>query len=222
MNLIRISTRVVAFALAVTLVASCDNRITPPPCTGVCGGGGGTTSNGSDLVPPTVTVLLAAIPRDTFYLGSPLVVNTTATDDKGVVQVVSTVTNNGVTTTVDSVVTTGLNVNRSFTLSSASLAKGDRLTIQTTATDVGSNPTSATTFATVADTATPRVTIASNVITNKGGVVNGQDSIDVQITAADSAGIATAGFRLRYLRSATDTVDVFSSPVTPASKSLIY
>jgi hypothetical protein len=223
MNLFRIPSRLVALALGIALIVSCDSRITAPPCTGVGCVDDTKKADGSDVVPPKVTVLLASIPKDTLYLGSPLVINTNSTDDKGIVQVVSAVTDNGVTTTVDSVVMGAtLSVARSFTLSSTSLTKGDRVTITTTATDVGSNPTSSQTVAVVADTATPRVTIASNVITNKTGTVNGQDSIDVQITAADSAGIATSGFRLRYLRSATDTVQVFSTPVTPPTKSLIY
>jgi hypothetical protein len=223
MNLFRLPTRLVALAFAIAVVASCDNRVTAPPCTGTDCSTDQTKADGTDVVPPKVTVLLAAAPRDTFYLGSPLAVNTTATDDKGIVQVVSTVTNNGLTTTVDTIATPAtLSLPRTFTLSSITLAKGDQLTIKTTATDLGATPVSATTVAVVADTATPRVTISSNVITAKSGTVNGADSIDVQIQAADSAGIATTGYRLRYVKSATDTVLVLTTPVTPPTKSLIY
>jgi hypothetical protein len=230
MKLFRVPTRIVALAFGIAVVASCDSRVTAPICSGAaCGTDTGTPADGKDVVPPVVTVLLAATPKDTLYLGNPLIVNTTSTDAAaaaspgGIVQVVSSVTNAGVTTTVDSTTMSATpSVSRSFTLPSASLAKGDRVTITTTATDIGSNITSSTTQAVVADTATPKVVISSNVVTAKAGNINGQDSVDVQVTAADSAGIATTGFRLRYVRSVTDTVTVFSQPVTPPGKSLIY
>ena len=223
MNLFRIPTRIVALAFGIALVASCDNRTTAPACTGTACGGDTGSANGSDVVPPKVTVALAATPKDTLYLGSALVINTTSTDDKGIVQIVTTSTDNGLTTTVDSTTMPAtLSVNRSFNLASAPLTKGDRVTITTTATDGGANPATSSTVAVVADTATPKVVIASNVVTAKGGNINGLDSVDVQVTAADSAGIATTGFRLRYVRSLTDTVTVFTQAVTPPTKSLIY
>ena len=214
--------RLGALAMGIVLFVSCDNRVTAPP---VVGGGGGTPpTNGNDLVPPTVTITTAQGPRDTLYLGGALGVNTAATDDKGLVQVVTSVRLNGLVTTLDSVTPTGLplSVNRSVKLSSITLSKGDQLVLKAKATDGGANFTSDSIFVAVADTTAPTATLASDSLSRHGGTIPGGSTIDVRTTAIDSAGIATVGYRLLYLRAPGDTVVVSTSPVTPATRALNY
>ncbi|MDB4899100.1 MAG: hypothetical protein JWN53_908 [Gemmatimonadetes bacterium] len=219
MPVMRFSTRLAALMSAILLVVSCDNRMTAPaPINGVPA-----VTPGSDVESPTVKIVLTAKPDTVVYLGSSLGVTVTATDNKGVALISTTVRNGGAATIIDSATfsSTPTPVTRQFNLSSTTLSLGDHVIIKTTAADASNNQTTDSLVVVVRDTTTPTVALSSNVL-GRTGTVNGLDSIDVNITAVDSAGIATTGYRLLYLRPQGDTVVVFTTAITPVTKTLVY
>jgi hypothetical protein len=219
MPLNRFSARLAALMSAILLVVSCDNRMTAPsPIDGVP-----VVQPGSDAESPAVKIVLTAKPDTVVYLGSSLGVTVTATDNKGVARVSTTVRNGGAATIIDSATfsSTPTPVTRQFNLSSTTLALGDHVIIKSTVSDASNNQQTDSLVVVVRDTTTPTVALSSNVL-GRTGTVNGLDSIDVNITAVDSAGIATTGYRLLHLRPQGDTVVVFTTTVTPTTKTLVY
>ena len=111
-----------------------------------------------------------------------------------------------------------LNATRTYTIDVATIAKGDRLVLTTTAKDPSSNTKVDSLKVTVADTATPVVTIASKI----NGTAKGLDSVDVVVTATDAAGIDSAGVRLVRVRAPGDTVLVFARSSKPTVRTTTY
>lgn len=224
MTLLRLPARLAALATAVALIVSCDSRNPVAPCSGPdCSGTVTNPVDNSDNTAPSLKVALAtgATAADTIvYIGGNLGVNITSADAKGVSTlstVLRTPTTSGI---VDSVtfVPPLLTVSRTYTIDAAGIARGDRLVITTTAKDASFNTRIDSLKVTVADTATPVVTVASKI----GGSVKGLDSVDVAVTATDAAGIDSAGFRLLRVRAPGDTVVIFARSSKPSVRTTSY
>lgn len=217
------SARLAALATGVALIMSCDSRLpTQAGGTGTGTGGGGATG---DVELPVVHVALASGPRDSvLYLGSALGVSIAASDNKGVASLTTSLRNGGALTIIDTATyaSPAPTVSRSFTIPSVILRRGDRVVIKTTALDAASNTRVDSVIAIVADTAPPALTVTSTTSGNKptaGATVVGGDSMYVHVVATDSAGIDSAGYRLLYVRSATDTVQVATQSIHPPTRS---
>ena len=222
MTYIRHSARLAALATAVALTISCDTRIPTASCTTV-GCGAGTPGIGSDITAPTVKLALAtgSTSADTIvYIGGNLGVTFTATDSFGVATISTTLRGPAGSSIVDSATfnPTLRSVTRPYAIDVATIAKGDRLVFTTRATDASLNSKTDSLRITVADTATPVVTIASKI----APIVKGLDSVTVAVLATDAAGIDSAGFMLLRVRGPGDTVIVFSHGSKPAVRSTSY
>lgn len=214
--------RLAALATAVAIIISCDSRLPTQ------GGGSGTGTGGGgasgDVELPVVDVALSSGPKDSvLYLGSTLGVAIAASDNKGVASLTTSLRNAGALTVVDTANYTSPppTVSRSFTIASNTVRRGDRVVIKTTALDAASNTRVDSVIAVVADTAPPALTVTSTTSGNKptaGATVVGGDSMYVHVVATDSAGIDSAGYRLLYVRSATDTVQVSTLSTRPATR----
>jgi hypothetical protein len=216
----RLPARLAALATAVALIVSCDSRNTiAGPETGT----GTTPVPTNDNTAPTLKIALAtgSGTADTIvYIGGNLGVTITSTDAVGVSTLSTVLRTPAGAGIVDSItyVPTVLSATRAYTINVTSIAKGDRLVFTTTARDASANTKIDSLRVTVADTATPVVTVASKI----GASVKGLDSVDVAILATDAAGIDSAGVRLVYVRGVGDTVVVFSRSAKPAVRTTSY
>jgi hypothetical protein len=223
MKLTRLPARLLALAAAFSLVVSCDTRNT---ITGPDTGGGGTPPTppvGSDNTSPTLSVKLAtgSTSADTIvYIGGEMGLVINAADNLGLAMVQTTMRSTAGTTVVDSATfnPTVATTTRTYTIDASKIARGDRLVFTARASDASANQKLDSLSVTVADTATPVVTIASKV----NPIVKGLDSIDVVVTATDVAGIDSAGFRLVRVRAPGDTVVVFSRSAKPAVRTTTF
>src|SRR5690242_5855578 len=124
MTFLRIPARLAALALGGLFIASCDSRLPTTP-----GGGGGSGGDPSDLTAPTITFALSAGTNNVVDLGAALTVKVTATDDKGV-QTLNTTLNNGATVIgadTSSFKPTQLTTTRTLTVPMAGRKDGDRI-----------------------------------------------------------------------------------------------
>jgi hypothetical protein len=220
MRLSRLPARLAALATAVAIIVSCDNRNT---ITGTETGTGTTPVPTNDNTAPTVKIALAtgAGTADTIvYIGGNMGVTITSTDAVGVSTLSTVLRTPSGSSIVDSITYTPtvLTATRPYTINVASIARGDRLVFTTTAKDASANTKIDSLRVTVADTATPVVTVTSKV----GASVKGLDSVDVAVLATDAAGIDTAGMRLLFVRAQGDTVLVFSKGGKPATRTSSY
>ena len=212
-----LSARLAALAFACALIASCEARSTTDPTTS---GGGGSGSGGiPDNTPPTVKI--TGSPKDTVYLGgAPFSVTVSAADNIGVATLQTTVRNGGAITTIeaDTNKTTQLTMTQVIAVPLSGYNKGDKLVVRTTTTDAALNSATDSVVVTVADTSAPKLAVTSS---QSGRTVKGLDSIDVQVSASDSAGIAYAGYRLLLVRP-TDSLLVRKDSLLPATRSNVF
>jgi hypothetical protein len=194
MNLIRKVARLSALVLAVQLIASCDTRL-PTSSTG---------GNSDDVERPQVKFSLSAGTNNTVDVGSPLTVTIQATDNGGVSSILTRISNAAQVIGVDTISyrPTQLSVSRPVPVRTNGLSSGDRLTIRATVSDGAQNIRTDSIIITIADTSGPAVTVSS---TKSGRGVKGGETLDINVSASDSSGIAYAGYRLLRIR-ATDSV----------------
>jgi hypothetical protein len=190
--------RFVALTLSIAALVSCDSRLPTESS------GGGSLID--DVVRPTVKFSLSAGTNNTVDVGTAVSVSVTASDDKGVSSVVTTVRNGAVVLGGDtaSFKPTVLTTTRLIPLSLVGVMNGDKVTIRTAVTDVGQNVKLDSLVVTMSDTIGPVITVNS---TSAGKSLKGGDSLDVRLTASDSSGLQYVGYRLLLPR-ATDSIVV--------------
>src|SRR5690242_3425507 len=130
MTFLRTHARLAALVLGGLFIASCDSRLPTSP-------GGQNGGDPTDLTPPTITFKLSAGTNNTVDLGSPLSVAVTATDNKGV-QTLNTTLNNGATVIGADTSTfkpTQPTTTRTITVPMAGRKDGDKIVIRSTASD---------------------------------------------------------------------------------------
>jgi len=208
MNLIRSIARFSALVLAVQLIASCDTRL--PTAS--------SNSLSDDVERPKLKFVLSGGTNNTVDVGAPLTVTVQADDNGGIATMLTRVSNGAQILDVDTVSFKPVqpSVSRPITVPTAGLSRGDRLTIRTTVADGALNVKTDSVIVTIADTVGPTLTVSS---TKSGRSIKGGDTLDIRVTASDSAGIQYAGYRLLRLR-ATDSVLVKaeSAFVTPGTR----
>src|SRR4051812_24721169 len=205
-----------ALVLAVGLVASCDTR-------SIVGPGDPDPSlppgDPSDVEKPTISFKLSVGTNNTVDVGAPLTVTITATDNIGV-QTMYTSVNNGPaiigsdTTALKPVLASTA---RTVPVSVSGLRNGDKLVVRSTVGDASLNFTSDSLIITMSDTTAPKVTLAS---AKAAPGLAGGDTLDVRVTASDSAGIKYVGYRIQRLTTTgttTDTLTVWSDSILVAA-----
>ncbi len=205
MILIRSSARLSALLVTAALVASCDTRLPTQP--------GGKVVD--DLARPELKFTLSAGTNNTVEQGTPLTVTITATDAQGIAALQTSMRNGAQVVASDTaVVATGAKtVTRTLPVPLAGLARGDKLTIRATATDVSQNTKVDSIVVTVSDTTAPTVTVSSS---RSGRTLRGGDTLDLKVVAADSAGIAYAGYRLVRVNGSDTTIVRVDSAFVPS------
>ena len=195
MTLLRNVARLSALAFAVTVVASCDSRLPTQ-----------STSANDDVDRPAVKFALSAGVNGTVDIGTPLTVAVTGTDNVGVSYMFTRISNGAQVIGVDTatIKPTQANVTRNVPVQLGGLTKGDKLTIRATVSDGATNEKTDSIVVTIADSAGPTMTVSSAKASRP---VSGGDTLDIRVSAADSSGIAYAGYRLLRIR-ATDSVQV--------------
>src|SRR5690349_24176253 len=196
MNLLRNVARLSALAFAVTVVASCDSRLPTQS----------TSSASDDVDRPVVKFQLSAGVNGTVDIGTPLSVAVTGTDNIGVSYMFTRISNGAQVIGVDTatIKPTQASVTRNVPISLGGLTKGDKITIRATVADGATNEKTDSIVVTIADSAGPTMTVSSAKASRP---VSGGDTLDIRVSAADSSGIAYAGYRLLRIRT-TDSVQV--------------
>ena len=221
MHPLRLPARLVALATAVSLIVSCDSRTPTSPL--VDPGTPNTPPVGADNIAPTLKLALAtgATSADTIvYIGGNMGVVITASDNLGVATLSTTLRTPAGSSIVDSVTynPTLPTTTRTYTIDAATVARGDRLVFTTRAADASANQKVDSLKVTVADTATPVITVASKI----GASVKGLDSVDVAVVATDAAGIDSAGVKLVRVRAPGDTLLIFARSRKPAVRTTSF
>jgi hypothetical protein len=195
MTLISNVARLSALAFAVAVVASCDSRL-PTQSTNV----------NDDVDRPAVKFTLSAGVNGTVDIGTPLTVAVNGTDNVGVSYMFTRVSNGAQVIGVDTatIKPTQASVTRNVPVQLGGLTKGDKITIRATVSDGATNEKTDSIVVTIADSAGPTLTVSSAKASRP---VSGGDTLDIRVSAADSSGIAYAGYRLMRIR-ATDSVQV--------------
>jgi hypothetical protein len=197
--------RFAALIFAVAAVASCDTRAVTGPGDDTPQPGGG---DPSDVEKPTISFSLSVGTNNTVDVGAALKVTVTATDNIGV-QTMYTSVNNGPsiigsdTTVLKPVQATAARI---VPVSMSGLKNGDKLVVRSTVGDASLNFASDSLIISISDTTVPRVILASG---KAAPGLKGSDTLDVRVTANDSAGISYVGYRIKRL-SATDSIQVFA------------
>ena len=206
MNPTRHFARFAALVLAVAVVASCDSRTITGPATGtapVVGGGDPT-----DGIKPTISFALSAGTNNSVDAGTALKVTITSTDNIGV-QALYTSINFGPAVIGSDTIgykPVQLTVTRVVPVNLSGLQKGDKVVIRSTAADATLNFITDSIIVTVADTTAPSMTLTS---VKAAPGLKGGDTLDVKVTAADSVGIAYAGFRILRI-TGVDSVQAYA------------
>jgi hypothetical protein len=195
MTLIRNVARLSALAFAVAVVASCDSRLPTQ-----------TTNANDDVDRPVVKFTLSAGVNGTVDIGTPLTVAVNGTDNVGVSYMFTRISNGAQVIGVDTatIKPTQGSVTRNVPVQLGGLTKGDKITIRATVSDGATNEKTDSIVVTIADSAGPTMTVSSAKASRP---VSGGDTLDIRVSAADSSGIAYAGYRLLRIR-ATDSVQV--------------
>jgi hypothetical protein len=195
MTLLRNVARLSALAFAVTVVASCDSRLPTQ-----------STNANDDVDRPVVKFALSSGVNGTVDIGTPLTVAVTGTDNVGVSYMFTRISNGAQVIGVDTatIKPTQANVTRSVPVQLGGLTKGDKITIRATVSDGATNEKTDSIVVTIADSAGPTLVVSS---ARASQPVSGGDTLDIRVSAADSSGIAYAGYRLLRIR-ATDSVQV--------------
>ncbi|MEN3273597.1 MAG: hypothetical protein V7636_2358, partial [Actinomycetota bacterium] len=209
---IRHVARFSALVLAVALIASCDTRAVTGPQDSTPEVGGG---DPADVEKPAITFKLSVGTNNTVDVGAALTVTVSATDNVGV-QTMYTSINNGPSvigsdTTVLKPVQPA--ASRNIPVNMSGLQNGDKLVVRATVGDASLNFKSDSLIITMSDTTSPKVTLASG---KAAPGLSGGDTLDVRVTASDSAGIRYVGYRVvRY--NPTDTLQVFAESISVAA-----
>src|SRR4051812_5035639 len=205
-----------ALVLAVGLVASCDTR-------SIVGPGDPDPSlppgDPSDIEKPTISFKLSVGTNNTVDVGAALTVTVTATDNVGVQTMYTSVNNGPSVIGSDTTLLKPVQPNavRNIPVSMSGLQNGDKLVVRATVGDASLNFTSDSLIITMSDTTAPKVTLASAKATP--GLSSG-DTLDVRVTASDSAGIKYVGYRIQRLTTTgttTDTLTVWSDSILVAA-----
>jgi hypothetical protein len=208
MKPIRHFARFAALVLSVAVVASCDTRAVTGPQAETPQVGGG---DPSDVEKPTISFSLSVGTNNTVDVGAPLKVTVTSTDNVGVQTLYTSINNGPAVIGSDTAVLkpVATSTQRVVPVNVTGLKNGDKLVVRTTVGDASLNFTSDSLIITMSDTTAPKVTLAS---AKAAPGLAGGDTLDVRVTAADSAGIKYVGYRIaRY--SVTDTVFVWSDSI---------
>ncbi len=200
MTTIRSYPRLAALALGVSLIFGCDTRLPTQV--------GGSVD---DVTRPTVKFTLSTGTNNTVDVGASASVSVTATDNKGISTVVTTVRNGSLVLNADTATLSPsqLTTTRVVPLKLVGLINGDKVTVRTIVTDVGQNTKVDSLIVFIADTIAPVVTVNS---VNGGKSFKGGDTLDVRVSASDSSGLRYIGYRLLFPR-ATDSLLVKSDSV---------
>jgi hypothetical protein len=205
--------RLAALVLSVAVVASCDTRaIAGPGENNSAPPGGG---DPGDIEKPTISFSLNVGANNTVDVGAGLKVTITATDDKAVQTLYTSINNGPAVVGADTAVLrpTALTTQRIVTVNGAGLQNGDKLVVRTTVGDASLNFATDSLVITMSDTTAPKVTLASG---KAAPGLSGGDTLDVRVTASDSAGIRYVGYRILRLN-ASDSVQVFAESLLVAA-----
>ena len=215
MTFLRTHARLAALVLGGLFIASCDSRLPTTP-------GGGNGGDPSDLTAPTIKFALSAGTNNVVDLGAKLTVSVTATDDKGV-QTLNTTLNNGASVIGADTATikpTQLSTTRTLDVPMSGRKDGDKIVIRSTAGDASLNFSTDSIIVTIADTTAPNMTMTSKAIANNPKMKGG-DSLDVQVTASDSSGVQKVGYRVYRIGGPDSLTVVFGDSVTGAAGSTV-
>ena len=175
------------------------------------------TGTGGDGVAPRITVSAPGARRDTVDVNSRLAIGVTATDNFALRwAVVRVATDTGVIFT-DSTGFTGAapTFTKSLSISTLGLGRNRRLTVRAQAQDAGGTVSAVDSLVlTTVDTLAPLVTVNGPAA---GRVFVRGDTIPVDITSADSSGIAFNGYVLQRVNAPGDTVLVIRDSLAPPS-----
>jgi hypothetical protein len=209
MTFIRNHARLAALVFGGVLIASCESRLPTGPSTD----GGG---NPGDLTPPVLTFALSAGTNNVIDVGTPLTVKVTATDAQGVAGLVTTLNVGAAVIGADTVAykPTVTSTTHDVVVPMSTVKRGDRIVVRATASDASLNFGTDSVVITVADTTAPGMTIFSS---KSGRAVKGGDSLDVRVTAADSAGIQKTGYRVYRMGGADSLTVVIGDSISPAA-----
>ena len=199
-------------ALVALTVASCDPKTTSPV--------GGTVGSTVDDVVPTIGSAASGANRDTVDVNSPLTVVITGTDNRTLRRLDITVKAGNTQLARDTSVNSagGVTYARTVTVRLAGTAAGTQLRVISQAADLAGNLSRIDTLLLVTkDTLSPVVTL------NQPGAATGfklGDTLRVDISSADSSGLAKIYSQLYRILTPTDTVGVLvrtDSVAPPAS-----
>jgi hypothetical protein len=207
MTFLRIPTRFAALILSGVLLVSCESRL-PTSSVGPVGT--------DDVVPPTITFALSAGTNNTVDIGTPLNVTITATDNKAVGSLNTSMSNGAAVIAADTVTLkpTALSTTRTLAVPLAGLMRGDKVVIRSTAVDASLNVTTDSITVTVADTTAPVMSLFSS---KSGAVLKGGDTLDVRVAASDSSGMQIAGYRVYHLGGPDSLTVVLGDSISPAA-----
>jgi hypothetical protein len=162
------------------VASSCDTRLPTQPVGSLL----------DDVERPKVTFVVPGSVNNSVILGSPVAINVTATDNKGVTSISTTVRNGALIIASDTaaVSPSALSTTRNLTVAANKFKKGDVLVVKTTVQDVAQNTKVDSTIITVA---TPSIVFSSPAAFSKTNV---GDSILVTATLHDAAGLKSVSF----------------------------
>jgi len=206
MNLMRHVARLSALAPAVTVIWSCDSRMSTAPI-------GNATD---DVDRPNITFALSSGNNNVVDIGAQLSVTVTSTDNYGVGYVFTRISNGAQVLAIDTatIKPTEKSVVRTVAIPLGTVAKGDQLTIRATAADGATNEATDSLVISIADTSGPSLIVSTSKANRP---VTGGDTLDVRVTANDSSGIAYTGYRLFRLRPTDSVLVRAESTVVPAN-----
>ena len=203
--------RIAAASLAVFAVAACDSRRL-------------TSNSSGDQQSPVIDVAVTGDPNRTVDIGSPLLINVTASDNLSLLRVEVAVIANNVRIALDTVQfsTQTPTYQKTISVTLNGVSAGSRVDIIGVALDGAGNTGRDSTSITVSDNSPPVVTFIPPIptaLTFKTGNV-----LRVGVRATDGAGVANIGYEV--LRFRTDSVIFFrdSAILTPppTSKDTIF
>jgi hypothetical protein len=207
MTLLRNPARLAALVLGGALLVSCESR---SPTSAL------TSGSSDDTTPPTVTFALSAGTNNTVEIGTPLKVTITATDNRGVTSLNTSMRTAAAVIAADTVALkpAPLTTTRTLVVPIAGLLRGDRVTIRSSAVDAALNVGTDSIIVSIADTTAPKVTLSSVKLNRPGLAIRGGETIDVTVTGSDSSGMRYVGYRILRIRT-TDSVQVKADSALP-------
>jgi hypothetical protein len=211
MTLKRSPARLAALVIGIIAVSSsCDTRLPTQA-----------TSAGGDVTSPQVTFNVTGGVNNAISLGNPLIVNVTASDNKGVTTVMTTVRNASQVIALDTatIKPAAVTTTRAVTVPLLNVKKGDRITVRTTVTDAALNTRVDSVVITIA---APSVTLLTPLV---GAKLNVGDSLLVTARLHDDAGLKNVTFTAYTLRGSAalgtqDTIVRYPTITAPSATGL--